>query len=600
MMQASAGTEPGLAQAPKAAPPTRDELALCFPELEILEFIGQGGMGFVYKARQPKLERLVALKILPRSLATDPTFAERFTREARTLARLNHQNIVTIHDFGQAHGLFYLVMEFIDGVNLRQAMRAGRFTPQQALAVVPRICDALQFAHNEGVLHRDIKPENILLDSKGRVKIADFGIAKLVAIGPQGSPVSIAGSIGKDRPGPAPTLTETGKTLGTPHYMAPEQLEHPEDVDQRADIYSLGVVFYEMLTGELPLGRFAPPSDKSAVDARVDEVVLRALAKEREYRQKSAGEVKQQVETITSATGVPTMPTLASVVSQPHHQPDRFWKRSAVVVLGLVLIPVVLAVSGIILKRFWYARDQERLARQAAAEVANIATSEAAGKFVIGPTHVNFRLPHGPEVLDLAFELFVPANNLATVLFVRWDNDVPTIVPGFSAYYKVGPSGGVDVPYCTVSCEPIQQSRILAMTNDIEGRQTLARWGVPSPAAIAQTNVVQWNINLGLGFTSSQWLPMPAYHQVEMRLPQSVRTGYQRSVRLVDFQTPERDNIGQGKSGIELRILVQPLRSPPIKTVPHEIERTNYVAGGGLPGTMEQALQSLKTLPLEP
>src|SRR5687768_15209787 len=163
-----------------AAPPPHDELIAAFPQLEILGLIGQGGMGFVFKARQPRIERFVALKILPRSLAADPAFAERFTREGRVLARLNHPNIVTLHDFGQANGFFYLVMELVDGVNLRQAMRAGKFTPEQALGIVPRICDALEYAHGEGVLHRDIKPENILLDVKGRVKIADFGIGKIV------------------------------------------------------------------------------------------------------------------------------------------------------------------------------------------------------------------------------------------------------------------------------------------------------------------------------------------------------------------------------------------------------------------------------------
>src|ERR1044072_38905 len=256
--QASAPTEAGRTEAPKSPPPTHEELAAAFPQLEILELIGQGGMGFVFKARQPKLERLGALKILPQSLAADPEFAERFSREGRVLARLNHPNIVTIHDFGQANGFFYLLMEFVDGVNLRQAMKVGRFTPEQALAVVPKICDALQFAHNEGILHPDIKPENILLDSKGRVKIAGFGIAKLG---------------GEDKPDGS--LTAAGAAMGTMHYMAPEQLEKPGTVDHRADIYSLGVVFYELLTGELPIGRFALPSQKTPVDSRFDDVVLR-------------------------------------------------------------------------------------------------------------------------------------------------------------------------------------------------------------------------------------------------------------------------------------------------------------------------------------
>src|SRR5437868_3698782 len=145
LAQASAPTETGDPTAGKPIPPGREQLSAAFPHLEIMELIGQGGMGFVYKARQPKLERLVALKILPQSLAADAAFAERFAREGRVLARLNHPNIVTIYDFGQANGFFYLLMEFIDGVNLRQAMRVGRFTPAQALGLVPKICEALQF-----------------------------------------------------------------------------------------------------------------------------------------------------------------------------------------------------------------------------------------------------------------------------------------------------------------------------------------------------------------------------------------------------------------------------------------------------------------------
>src|SRR5688572_7473247 len=158
LLQASIPTDAGKGATSQSAPPTHEELVAAFPQLEILELIGQGGMGFVFKARQPKIERLVALKLLPQSLAADPAFAERFTREARVLARLNHPNIVTLHDFGQANGFFYLLMEFVDGVNLRQAMEAGRFTSAQALALVPDICEALQYAHMQAMLHRDIKP----------------------------------------------------------------------------------------------------------------------------------------------------------------------------------------------------------------------------------------------------------------------------------------------------------------------------------------------------------------------------------------------------------------------------------------------------------
>ena len=160
--------------------PTPEDLAKHFPQLEILDCLGRGGMGVVYKARQPKLNRLVALKILAPERVEEPKFAERFAREAQALARLNHPNIVTVYDFGEADGLYFLLMEFADGVSLRQLLQTRKIEPEEALAIVPKICEALQYAHDEGVVHRDIKPENILLDKKGRVKIADFGIAKIV------------------------------------------------------------------------------------------------------------------------------------------------------------------------------------------------------------------------------------------------------------------------------------------------------------------------------------------------------------------------------------------------------------------------------------
>jgi predicted Ser/Thr protein kinase len=267
--------------------PSVAELAPHFPQLEILECLGCGGMGAVYKARQPMLDRLVALKILTRTAGelTDTEFAGRFQREARALARLNHPDIVAVYDFGEAGGRHYLLMEFVDGLNLRQVMRTERLDPSEALDIVPKICAALQFAHDRGIVHRDIKPENILLDKDGQVKIADFGIAKMLGVTPANE-----------------ALTGAKDIIGTPHYMAPEQIEQPQTVDHRADIYSLGVVFYEMLTGELPLGKFAPPSKKVRVDVRLDEVVLHALEKEPDRRYQRASEVKTDVETIAESS----------------------------------------------------------------------------------------------------------------------------------------------------------------------------------------------------------------------------------------------------------------------------------------------------------
>lgn len=284
---AAAETGAGLEPAP-FQPPGVEEVAKLFPQLEIIALIGKGGMGAVYKARQAALDRIVALKILPPQTAAGPGFVERFNREARALARLNHPNIVAVYEFGQAGGLSFFIMEFVDGLNLRELERAGKLSPAQALQIVPQICDALQFAHDEGIVHRDIKPENIMLDKRGRVKIADFGIAKILT-------------------GPAGTdLTKTQGVMGTPHYMAPEQMEKPTAVDHRADIFSLGVVFYEMLTGELPLGKFAPPSSRKVeVDVRLDEVVLRTLEKDPERRYQHASQVKTAVDTIAGTTAPP-------------------------------------------------------------------------------------------------------------------------------------------------------------------------------------------------------------------------------------------------------------------------------------------------------
>jgi tRNA A-37 threonylcarbamoyl transferase component Bud32 len=264
--------------------PEVSALAEQFQQLEDIELIGQGGMGAVYKARQKQLDRMVALKILPDARAESGAFAERFMREARSLAKLNHTNIVTVYDFGHTEsGLCYFIMEFVEGANLRDVIETGKLSPLEALAIIPQICEALQYAHQEGIVHRDIKPENILMDKKGRVKIADFGIAKLL-----------------DNPDEQFTLTQAGHKMGTPHYMAPEQIEHPHQVDHRADIYSLGVVFYEMLTGELPLGKFEKPSYKVHIDIRLDDVVLRTLEKEPNRRYQHASEVKTDVETIAT------------------------------------------------------------------------------------------------------------------------------------------------------------------------------------------------------------------------------------------------------------------------------------------------------------
>ncbi len=306
------------ADALAAQPPLNPaELAPHFPQLEIVECLGRGGMGVVYKARQKSLNRFVALKLLAPERANDPSFAERFAQEAQALAALNHPHIVGVYDFGQAGGFYFLLMEFVDGVNLRQAMKAGRFTPEQALAIVPPVCEALQYAHEHGIVHRDIKPENLLLDKEGRVKIADFGIAKMLHL--EGVEVGLTDS----------------QPAGTPQYMAPEQKAHRR-TDHRADIYSLGVVLYELLTGELPADKLQPPSSRLRglqIDVRLDEIVLRALETKPDLRYATAAEFRTQVEAVTNGASLPSAEANLAAL------PSRF---SRMAIIGACWVPVAI------------------------------------------------------------------------------------------------------------------------------------------------------------------------------------------------------------------------------------------------------------------
>ncbi len=263
--------------------------------------IGRGGMGVVYLGVQKSLERKVAVKVLPKRLAADSKFRTRFEREALALATLNHHNIVQIIDRGISGDTFYLVMEYVEGVSLRRLQLDGKLKPEQALAIVPQICAALEYAHGKGLVHRDIKPENILLTTDGHVKITDFGLARMIH-----GEMSL----------PEQRLTHTHVLMGTPEYMAPEQRERAKTVDHRADIFSLGVIFYEMLTGELPIGRFQVPSKRVEVDVRLDEVILKSLEKEPDMRYQRARMLSKDVEGIAS-----TYSSKHEAVAAPAAQP---------------------------------------------------------------------------------------------------------------------------------------------------------------------------------------------------------------------------------------------------------------------------------------
>lgn len=227
---------------------------------ELIEPIGQGGMGTVFRARHLELQRDVAVKILHPSLALREEFTRRFHQESRVLAALDHPNIVRIHDSGAQGDLLYLSMEFVDGGSFRRRLREGRIPVDQIRRQFGLLLDAVDHAHGRGILHRDLKPDNLMLTRDGLLKVADFGLAKIA--GPDRSPFG---------------STATGVAMGTPYYMAPEVLDNAKSFDVRSDIYSLGVILHELLTGRAPAGALTAPSRDGAESDAFDAVVLKAL-----------------------------------------------------------------------------------------------------------------------------------------------------------------------------------------------------------------------------------------------------------------------------------------------------------------------------------
>ena len=265
-------------------PPTLEEMQAMLPQYQFVSLLGRGGMGAVFKAVQVTLDRDVAIKVLPGDLVADDDdaqFAERFKNEARTMAKMNHPAIVNVYDFGETKtGLLYIVMEFIDGTDVAQMIASqGKLPEDYALSITAHVGDALQYAHTHGVIHRDIKPANILINMDGAVKVADFGLAKAHDAAEGG-------------------LTKTNMAMGTPDFVAPEALISGIPLDGRADLYAMGVMLYQMLTGEIPRGIWAMPSTKLGTDPRFDGIIAKAMQTDREVRYQSAAELRQDLDTI--------------------------------------------------------------------------------------------------------------------------------------------------------------------------------------------------------------------------------------------------------------------------------------------------------------
>jgi serine/threonine protein kinase len=308
---------------------------------EILQTLGQGGMGVVYLARQKKLDRLVAIKAISPYLAQEPEVRERFAAEASVLARLSHPNIVTLYDYIEEPDALYLVMEYVEGKPLSEILKAAPLRLESIRKYFTQILDAFAYAHSKGVIHRDIKPSNIIITSQGQVKILDFGVAKILS---------------SDH-----SQTRTGMRLGTLMYMSPEQVKGEKNIDARSDIYSLGVVLFEMLTGKPPydpeLGEFEmslrivreplfdlshPPAN---IPQKILEVILHATEKNPEHRFSSCAEFREAFEgAFQEGISSPISPTEVTPALPAPTSKDRkkFWIKIgggiAVFILGIVLL----------------------------------------------------------------------------------------------------------------------------------------------------------------------------------------------------------------------------------------------------------------------
>src|SRR6202162_6409267 len=307
---------------------------------EILELLGQGGMGAVYKARDTELERLVALKLIRADLASNPEILRRFKQELILAREVTHRNVIRIFDLGQAKGFKFITMEFVEGRDLRVVIREkGKLSPDEAVRIISQVCRALESAHAAGVVHRDLKPQNIMLDAKDRVYVMDFGIAHSLE---------------------TPGMTQTGALMGTPEYMSPEQAKGMK-VDPRSDLFALGIIFYEMLTGVSPYKadtalatllkrtqeRPKPPAEVDpAIPKAISDVVMKCLEIDRDHRFGTAREILEDLgqEMPTSVRTIPYTMSPAAAASEPLEA--AFLQRYRIWIAGGATV-VLLAVLGI-------------------------------------------------------------------------------------------------------------------------------------------------------------------------------------------------------------------------------------------------------------
>lgn len=310
--------------------PDVEIIASLLPAYDFDCFIAQGGMGAVYKARQRSLDRDVAIKILPRELGADPEFQQSFVTEAKAMARLNHPNLIGVYDFGDIDGMPYIVMEYVHGKSLYHSAYDQVIDPEQASTIVKGICNGLAHAHDNGVIHRDIKPANILLNPKAEPKIGDFGLAHPA-----------------DAEGP-------GLLMGTPGYTAPEVFQDASQANERADIYSVGVILHQLLTGIDPTGSQTPPTT-SCGNVRLDTIWRKATHINPALRYASAHELAAALDQWLAAKRLAPVTRLATSTAPPRHLATKVAsKKSNRGIFGKIVLLALVGAGG------WYAYQRHQ------------------------------------------------------------------------------------------------------------------------------------------------------------------------------------------------------------------------------------------------